>query len=193
MQITLVNIHNHLYRRWRKCCRNMYTIKKLVYLKFMFQFHTPTKYDNLMAPGPQSSTPSNPLETSQNANNLYNCSTISPTTSPQEVILFMITSTINHFLSIATSIIHSMKSVPQCHRSRSQTTKSWLLILVNVPINNRKSNFLLYHMSLIQMKHIRNQSTQWRAVCNYSESMSDQRDSVRGRFTDFNPLDEKGL
>ena len=147
----------------------------------------------MTAPGPQSSTTSNPLETSQNASNLHKCSsylryrvasgsyTIYDQVNNKSLLVYC---HFDHTLNEAWTLVLSFSFA---NHPYMDADPFWM----NVPINTTTPNFLLYRMSLIEMKHIQNQSTQWRAVCNYSQSMSDQRDSVRGRFTELNPLDKK--
>ena len=58
----------------------------------------------------------------------------------------------------------------------------------DAPINNNKPNLNKYRMSLARMSHIRTQSTYWTAVCNFNGTMSDRRDTVRGKFSEFDPM-----
>lgn len=59
---------------------------------------------------------------------------------------------------------------------------------VDFPVNVMKFNWTDYRLSLAAMRHIRNQSTHWRATCNFDQDGLIMNDYVRGRLIDIDVI-----
>ena len=60
-------------------------------------------------------------------------------------------------------------------------TKNW-------PISEAFPNLHRYRMSNTRMEYIRNHTTSWSTVCNFNGTITDQRDTARGKFSDVDPM-----
>ena len=58
----------------------------------------------------------------------------------------------------------------------------------NYPIEEGFPNFNRFRMSQARMKCIRNHTTSWSTVCNFTDSINDCRDTARRSFSEFDPL-----
>ena len=63
---------------------------------------------------------------------------------------------------------------------------------INAPVNENAQNWDQYRLSLARMTSLQNNSTHWRATCNYPTDEIDFRDYLRGNFKDFDIVDFLG-
>ena len=70
----------------------------------------------------------------------------------------------------------------------AETSLTKIQLKLNAPVNDNNPNLYQYRMSLTRMKQIRAMSTYWYAVCNFNGTMSDRRDTVRGKLSELDPI-----
>ena len=56
---------------------------------------------------------------------------------------------------------------------------------IDAPVNENSPNWNLYRMSLLQLNHMKSQSSHWRVTCNFPIDGVDYIDYVRAKFADF--------